>query len=62
VEAQNIAPRSQYWLRSLASDGMCITMNMGASFYAGRCAKSIEISVNKRFVTPITPPQRPSRH
>ena len=61
VKAQNIALRSQYWLRSLASDGLCITINMGAGFYAGRCAKSIEISVNKWFVTPITPLPRPSR-
>lgn len=60
VKTQNIAPRSQYWLRSLASDGLCVTIIMGASFYARRCAKSIEISVNKWFVMPITPPPRPS--
>ena len=63
VKAQNIAPRSQYWLRSLASDGLCITINMGASFYARRRAKSIEISVNnvnKWFAPPITPPPPPS--
>jgi hypothetical protein len=41
VKAQDIAPRSQYWLRFLASDGLCITIIMGPSFYARRCAKSI---------------------
>jgi hypothetical protein len=61
VQAQNIALRSQYWPRSLASDELYITINMGASFYARRRAKSIEISVNKWFVTPLTPPPRPSR-
>jgi hypothetical protein len=61
VQAQDIAPRSQYWLRYLASDGLCITVIMGASFYAGRCAKSIEISVNKWFAAPFTLPPRPSR-
>jgi len=49
VQAQDIAPRSQYWLRSLASDGLCITVIMGASFYARRRAKSIGISVNERL-------------
>jgi hypothetical protein len=60
VKAQEISPRSQYWLRFLANDGLCITINMGPSFYARQRAKSIEISVNKGFVTPITPPLRPS--
>src|SRR5262249_44901111 len=49
VKTQEIPLRSQYWLRSLANDGLCITIIMGASFYASRRAKSIEISVNERL-------------
>jgi hypothetical protein len=33
----------------------------GAELLAGRCAKSIEINVNNRFIVALTPPQRPSR-
>jgi hypothetical protein len=61
VKAQNIALRSQYWLRSLASDELCITIIMGASFYARRCTKSIETSVNNRFIVAFTPPRQPFR-
>jgi hypothetical protein len=62
VKAQEIPLRSQYWLRSLASDGLCITIIMGPSFYARRRAKSIGINVNNRFIVAFTPRPRPSRH
>jgi hypothetical protein len=61
VKAQEIPPRSQYWLRSLASDGLCITIIMGASFYARRRAKSIGINVNNRFIVSLTLRPPPSR-
>jgi hypothetical protein len=41
---------------------MCFTIIMGASFYARRRAKSIEISVNNGFIVALTPQPRPSLH
>jgi hypothetical protein len=61
VKAQSIAPRSQYWLRHLANDGLCITIIMGASFYSRRRVKSIGINVNNRFTVRFTPQPPPSR-
>jgi hypothetical protein len=60
VKAQKSPLRGQWRQRFSADDGMCITINMGPSFYARRCAKSIEISVTDRFtvLTTLRPPPR----